>query len=498
MPRRSATLRVLYVDIDTLRADHLGCYGYHRDTSPNLDRVAAEGIRFERCYASDTPCLPSRTALLTGRFGIHTGVVGHGGTAADLFVDGPERGHWSSVGRTSFPGRIARAGLRTATISSFAARHSAYHWLAGFGEAYDVGKMGLENADEVAAIAHDWLRRNGERDGWFLHVHLWDPHTPYRVPAEFGDPFRDDPLPSWLTEEARERHWRGAGPHSAQESMGFGPDAEGARRFPRQPFSIDSMAAVRRMFDGYDTGIRYADEHVGRLLNQLADLGVLDDTAVVISSDHGETLGELNVYCDHQTADEFTAHVPMIVRWPALGASGRSRVDRAFHYQVDVAATLLELLGARVPRSWDGRSFAAACEAGREEGRDCVVFGQGAWTAQRAVRFDDVICISTYHDGYHAFPDVMLFDLASDPHQQIDLAQKRPDLVGEALARLEAWHGEMMRSASHPIDPMWSVVREGPLYVRGQLRDYLARLRATDRAEWAARLERAWPAEARG
>jgi arylsulfatase A-like enzyme len=177
--------------------------------------------------------------------------------------------------------------------------------------------------------------------------------------------------------------------------------------------------------------------------------------------------------------------------------SGRGRVDRAFHYQVDVAATLLELLGARVPRSWDGEGFAGALEAGREEGRDCVVFGQGAWTAQRAVRFDDYICISTYHAGYHPFPDVMLFDLASDPHQQVDLAPKRPDLVGEALARLEAWHGEMMRSATHPVDPMWSVVREGPLYVRGQLPDYLARLRATGRAESAAWLERAWPADAR-
>ena len=75
-------MRILYVDIDTLRADHLGCYGYPRDTTPNLDRIAADGVRFDRCYASDTPCLPSRTALFSGRFGIHTGVVSHGGTAA--------------------------------------------------------------------------------------------------------------------------------------------------------------------------------------------------------------------------------------------------------------------------------------------------------------------------------------------------------------------------------------------------------------------------------
>ena len=82
-------MRLLYIDIDTLRADHLGCYGYPRDTTPNIDRLAARGLRFERCYASDVPCLPSRTALFSGRFGTRNGVVGHGGTAADPFIDGP-------------------------------------------------------------------------------------------------------------------------------------------------------------------------------------------------------------------------------------------------------------------------------------------------------------------------------------------------------------------------------------------------------------------------
>ena len=72
-------MRLLYLDIDTLRADHLGCAGYHRDTTPNIDALAAEGIRFADVYASDVPCLPSRTALATGTFGIRNGVVNHGG-----------------------------------------------------------------------------------------------------------------------------------------------------------------------------------------------------------------------------------------------------------------------------------------------------------------------------------------------------------------------------------------------------------------------------------
>ena len=74
-------MRILYLDIDTLRPDHLGCYGYHRNTSPNIDRIAAGGTRFDNCYVSDAPCLPSRAGMFTGQFGIHTGAVGHGGTS---------------------------------------------------------------------------------------------------------------------------------------------------------------------------------------------------------------------------------------------------------------------------------------------------------------------------------------------------------------------------------------------------------------------------------
>ena len=90
-------MRLLYIDIDTLRCDHLGCYGYHRATSPNIDRIAADALVFENVYASDVPCLPSRTALLTGRFGIHNGVVNHGGTDADPAIDGPQRGFFSRL-----------------------------------------------------------------------------------------------------------------------------------------------------------------------------------------------------------------------------------------------------------------------------------------------------------------------------------------------------------------------------------------------------------------
>ena len=145
-------------------------------------------------------------------------------------------------------------------------------------------------------------------------------------------------------------------------------------------------------------------------MNRLAELRVLDETAVMISGDHGETLGELGIYCDHHTADECVTHLPMVLKWPGLAGG---RVYRGLHYQIDIAATILELLGARVPSNWDGAGFADALRRGVETGREYLVVSQGAWTAQRAVRFGDYICIRTYHDGYHALPDLMLFDLSA-------------------------------------------------------------------------------------
>jgi arylsulfatase A-like enzyme len=484
-------MRLLYIDIDTQRPDHLGCYGYHRATSPNIDEIAEDGIRFDRVYASDTPCLPSRSALITGRFGIHNGAIGHGGTAGDLALEGEPRGFRNTLGVASWATRMANLGMRTATISSFATRHSAYHWLAGFRESYDVGKGGMENADEVNAIALDWLERHGDEEDWFLHVHYWDPHTPYRTPDSMGNPFENEPLPAWLSEDVRSEHWNGYGPHSAREVMGFGVESAVGKYFPKQPLECPTMDEVRGVIDGYDCGVLYADEHAGQLFDKLTSLGVFDDTAVMISADHGETLGELNIYGDHQTADELTSRIPMILRWPGL-EGGSARVDDSFHYQFDVAASLLELLGGRVPRSWDARSFASSLKNGESAGREALVLSQAAWTCQRSVRFDDWLAIRTYHDGYHAFPEWMLFDVANDPHETQDVAGANPDVLSTASAKLDAWYAEM----AQPIDPMQTVMEEGgPFHTRGQLARYCERLRETGRGHWADALAAAHPDE---
>jgi arylsulfatase A-like enzyme len=484
-------MRVLFIDIDSLRADHLGCYGYARATSPNIDRIAAAGVRFERCYASDVPCLPSRSAWVSGRFGTRNGVVGHGGTAAEPFVEGASRGFSSRLGRQSPFALLRKAGLHTATISSFAERHSAFHFLAGFQEVRTTGKRGLENADEVALLACDWLARNGQRDDWFLHVQLWDPHTPYRAPASFGDPFANAPLPPWPSEAQRAAHYRAAGPHSAQEAVGFSPEYPWGD-YPRLPRQIDSPAALRALFDGYDCGVAYADQQLARVLGQLTALGVREQTAIVLTADHGEALGELNVYGDHHAADEATAHVPMIVQWPGLAP----RVERGLCYQLDLFATMVELAGGAVPDGWDGRSFATQLRAGQGGGRDHLVITQGAWSCQRGVRWDRYLALHTRHDGYHGWPEWMLFDVEADPHEQHDLASAQPALVQHARALLERWRSAAVAGNPGGVDPIDTVLAEGgPAHVRGQLAKYLERLRATGRSDWAERLRQAHPGE---
>jgi arylsulfatase A-like enzyme len=244
------------------------------------------------------------------------------------------------------------------------------------------------------------------------------------------------------------------------------------------------MAQVQRMFDGYDTGVRYVDHHIDRLLSRLAALGIEDEVAVIISADHGETLGELGIYCDHQTADHHVARVPMIVRWPGLAGG----VDESMHYQVDVAATLLELSGGSVPERWDGQSFRPSLATGDYVGRECLVLTQGAWTAQRSVRFDEWIFIRTFHDSYHGFPDSLLFDLGTDPHEQHDLSDARPDVVEMGTRLLQEWKQSAVAQSPTGVDPLDTVLEEGdPWHARWRPAEYDDWLEETGRASWVSR-----------
>jgi choline-sulfatase len=477
-------MNVLLIDIDSLRADHLGCYGYPRPTSPNIDALAEAGWRFERCYVSDAPCQPSRTAMATGRFGFQNGVVAHGGRRAEPYNTSADRVQEPDPATRHWFHALERAGWRTASISSFASRHAAWWYLAGLRDWHSSGKDGMETADEVVDAAIDWLDRHGREAPWVLHVNLWDPHTPYRAPV--SDELREVAAPVWIDEARLAAQRASFGPLSAQDAMGLWFPGQLAFERPGVPGELRTVDDVAAWFDAYDDGVRFADAQVGRLLERLEALGARDDTLIVVTADHGENLGESNLYGDHQTADHPTTRVPWLMVHPSLGAP---RTWTGLHYQFDLAATILQLAGVEVPARWDARGAWPALRDGRDEGRDELVVSQMAWSCQRAVRWGDWLLLRTYHPGLKDLPPVALYDVARDPHQTRDLAPERPDVVADGLTRLAAWTAEQRARNPQGEDPMETVLAEGgPSLARGLEAWYEARLRATGRAGLVERM----------
>ena len=297
------------------------------------------------------------------------------------------------------------------------------------------------------------------------------------------------PIPDWYTEDIRAKHWELPGAHSAQELTGYDLDQWGwSRRFPRQTLAIPDMAAVQHMFDGYDTGIRYADAAVGRIVDELDALGVLDDTAILVSTDHGEGFGELGVYADHQAADEATCHIPAVLRWPGLAP----RVVDGLLYHLDIGATVVDLAGIDVPTDhWDGRSVGAELRAGATTvGRDHVVVSQGAWSCQRSVRWDDHLYAATRHDAFHALAGRdAVRRRGRPPRAGRSRRATGPIWSLPAVTCSHRWTSDQLARSFSAADPMDVVMAEGgPFHCRGELPAYLERLRATGRGGWADRL----------
>ncbi|MFA6949030.1 MAG: sulfatase [Eubacteriales bacterium] len=480
-------MKLIFFDIDTLRADHLGCYGYARKTkegegiSPNIDYIAAQAVRFDNYYCPNAPCLPSRASLVTGQFGIRTGIVGHGGTAADMRAWGGDRHFTDAYSENNLFMNFKRAGMYTASVSTFAERHSSWWFDAGFNEIHNVGSRGGETAEITTPIALDWLERNRDRENWVLHIHYWDPHTPYRTPMSYGNPFEGVPLyDNWITPEIFAQHLLHIGPHGANE-IGMWNDSH-PENCPRHPGKLEDTDQMKEFIDNYDCGVKYTDDNIGKILDKLRELGIFDDTSFIVTSDHGENIGELGIYAEHGTADEPTCRIPMIIKWQG-GLSGH--VDHGFHTNVDLCPTVQELLGTHMAQrgyEYDGVSYAKTLTEGADCSQDHAVISQCAHVCQRSVRFGDYLYIRTVHGGYHLFPREMLFNVKDDPHELNELSGKYPDLCAKGAKLILDWEDDMMLKSRYDTDPMWTVMREGgPEHARGELANYIKRLEGTPR-----------------
>lgn len=450
-------MRIIYFDIDCLRPDHLGCYGYARPTSPAIDRVASEGIRFDNYYCASSPCLPSRTCMSSGRFGIRNGVVSNLGAGARFRIrttpyDGPEPDN------DVFPRVLKAAGYDSICFSTFADRHNAMWFMRGWSEYHTPNlKCGLDMADEVNEKVLPWLRKNGSRDNYFLHINYWDAHRIYKMDASWAERFRDHPVPQkWPDESAIADHQALDGPFTARTQF---PDNRSS--VPLMPGAVTSRSDFETMITGYDAAIAYVDHHINQVLDELSRQGVLEETAIIISADHADAFGEHGIYSDHVNVSNCVHRIPLIVRWPGVTDGAGGSADASMMYNVDFAPTICDLLGVSAPSDWDGASYAdnVRGEAGRD--RDYLVWDSGLYTVQRAVRTRRHLYIRTYDAlTYTNWDAESLYDLEADPYETTNIAADAPSTVREAREIMDSWVSEQRKKPDWADDPLQAVLGE--------------------------------------
>ena len=447
-------MRIIYFDIDCLRPDHLGCYGYDRPTSPHIDAVAEEGMRCENYYCCSSPCLPSRTAWSSGRFGIRNGVCSNHTAGAkysmrERHYGGPEPENECLMRQ------LRKHGYDTISFSNFADRHNAMWFMRGWSEFHTPNlKGGYETAEEVNEPLMSWLKTNATRENYLVHINYWDVHRVYKMDASWADRFDGMPVSQeWPDEATIQAHQSIEGPFTAQWQF-----PQGESPYPLMPGSVSSRADFEHMVTGYDASIAYVDDYLGKVLEELDRQGVLDDTAIIISGDHGDAFGEHGIYSDHVCADECIHNIPLIIRWP--GVSGENASSDTLLYNVDLGPTLCDLLGIPAPEDWDGESFRENLAGAGGLDREYVVWDHGLYAVQRAVRTRTHLMIRTYDNYGYPFEPVELYNMIEDPYQTTNIRDEHPELVAELSQSMEDWIQEQRMKGHNIPDPLDEIMRE--------------------------------------
>jgi arylsulfatase A-like enzyme len=427
-------LKVILLVIDTLRADHLGCQGYKHDTSPTIDSFAKEGVLFENAYPSDVPTQPSYTSIFTGLRGIHNGIVSH-----SVSESLPETIPF-------LPELLAQGGVTTASVSTL---YTMRRWFAR-GFRYNINpaagnrrKLQQVDAEEVNAEAIPWLERHKDED-FFLFLHYWDPHGLYLPPKEYRRLFYEgdekDPENHSLDYLKGHPIWS----FTKKQFDAIGPDIT----------DLDYIVAQ------YDGEIRYADDNVRELLDALEGLGIAEETAFILTSDHGEAMGENHFYFDHFGVYEPTIHVPLIMRHPEAPAG--HRVPGLVQSTTSLAPTILGMFGLDVLDHMKGSDLVRLAKS-EEECPAEVYSNQGLWTAKRAILTEGWKLIKTTHRSFWETPDIELFKVDDDPLETRNLVEEEPDLADRLELRMSRWlRGELQGKA----DPLDLIVSQGlPVYV---------------------------------
>ncbi len=415
---------VLVVVPDTVRADHLSTNGYGIET-PHLDALAADGVNFSQAITVAPRTFQSFASILTGLYPPHHGVR--------------YLGDWPLAPDTpTLASELAAAGHVTAVFDrvTFIRRITAGR---GFGFIEDASAT---SDRDLLEAAWDWIAEQ-ERP-FFAFVRMNGPHWPYgATPEQMAD------LDTCQGKDHRfnEGGWSALG--IAAGARGKGLRITDPEQYRRAFFDYDySEETIRHMIAHYDAGLRRTDADIGWLIDRLRESGLLDETVVVVTSDHGESFGEHGYLQHGARVDEPVLRVPLIVRLPP-GHPSRTAprtVDQQVR-TVDIAPTLLDALGRAVPEGLDGISLLPAIAGGAlpampayaESGRDFVgaspdVYLPGIRGKRRAIRHEGWKLVYIPKPGGAQY---QLFDLANDPGEARDVAATHPERVALLRAVLD-------------------------------------------------------------
>lgn len=423
---------VLLISIDTLRSDHLGCYGYERATAPSIDRLAQEGVLFENHISSSSWTLPAHASMFTGLSDSVHGCLDAQGTAlAPAFTTLAEyfgRGGYDTAGFFAGPYLDPAFGLgqgfdlyqNCTSYQELTRNVPREDWAVGK-DVMQASHKDITN-ERVYGAVRSWFdgrRQTRARAPFFAFVHMWDVHFDFTPPAPYDTMFDPD----------------------------YEGDITGENFFfdPR----IDASLPERdkeHLLALYDGEIRWTDTFVGRLLADLEEAGLSDDTVVVVTSDHGTEFFEHGAKAHRTTLFDELIHIPLVIRFPKALPAGR-RVS-AQTRMIDLVPTLLELCGLPPAEGAMGKSLVPLARGQVTDlGEPAISELHSMGRDLRSVRSDSAKRIDNLVRGSQVW-----YDLATDPGEHSAL--RPPDPGGEG-ARIAAEFDEA-------VDRLEQAVEERP------------------------------------
>jgi len=425
---------VILITIDTLRADHLGCYGHPTVKTPVIDRLATEGVRFSRATSQSHITQPSHVSILTSRHPREHGVLDNNRAQIPDSI--------STLGAV-----LKGAGFRTVAVTSVKSLSPVH--VKGLRRGFDTfyrPSRGERDAAATNEVFLRWLRRH-HKERFFAWVHYFDPHLPYAPPEPYAS--------MYYSGDPRDPKFTSMG------SARFGPAFTDPNHWAYSQIAwLDGIRDFRYAVSRYEGEVSYVDAMIGEILGRLAALGLDRRTLVVLTADHGESLDENGIYLGHFALYQSTTRVPLIF-WAPTVLHGPRTVD-ALVMSIDIMPTILDLVRLEPPADVSGRSLVPLLAGawGREPHSYAYAEGQGG--RQVMIRSADWEYIETRKavavaETFSRPPGAReLYHLAEDPGETNNLYAVDHGRAQELQQALVGWE------AARPAPPTLDEPRRAP------------------------------------